>query len=77
MSDSDNLEIMIDRDECIGDGACVNDAPNTFDMDDDQKAVVKTQPWDDKATVLEAAGNCPVECIKIKDKTTGAQLCPK
>ena len=77
MSDSENLEIAIDRDECIGDGACVNDAPGTFDLDDEQKAVLKDQPWDDKATVLEAAVNCPVECIKIKNKATGEQLFPK
>jgi ferredoxin len=77
MGDADNLEIIVERDECIGDGACVADAPETFDLDDEQKAIVKPGPWDAKDAILEAAGNCPVECIKVKDKKTGQQICPK
>ncbi len=33
-------KIVIDRDECIGDGLCCGEAPATFAMDDEDKAVV-------------------------------------
>ncbi len=77
MGDADNLEIIVDRDECIGDGACVSDAPETFEMDDEDKAIVKSPVSDDKETILEAARNCPVDAIIIKDKATGEQLYPE
>ena len=35
MADIDKLKIAIDRDECIGDGLCVNEAPETFELDDE------------------------------------------
>ncbi len=34
----DKLKISIDCDECIGDGACEAEAPETFFMDDDSIA---------------------------------------
>ena len=40
MADIDKLKINIDRDECIGDGLCANEAPETFEMDDESKAVL-------------------------------------
>ncbi|HNQ24471.1 MAG TPA: ferredoxin [Phycisphaerae bacterium] len=77
MGDIDKLEVSIDRDECIGDGACCGDAPETFEMDDEDKAVVKKGSTDDRDTILEAARNCPVDAIKVKDKATGKMLYPE
>lgn len=77
MADGDKLEIIIDRDECIGDGACCSDAPGTFEMDDENIAILKT-PWtDDREAILEAARNCPTEAITVKDTATGEQLFPE
>lgn len=77
MGEADKLEITVDRDTCIGDGMCCNDAPETFEMDDDQIAVVKEPPGDTPDSIVEAARNCPVEAIKIVDTGTGKQLYPE
>jgi ferredoxin len=77
MGDADNLKICVDRDTCIGDGLCCDDAPETFELDDEQKAVVKNPPGDTKDAIIEAASNCPVDAIKVEDKKTGKQLWPE
>ncbi len=77
MADADKLKITIDRDTCIGDGLCCNDAPETFEMDDDQIAILKTPAGDDRETIIEAASNCPVESIKVEDTETGEVLYPE
>ena len=71
------LKIVVNQDECIGDGLCAQDAPNTFEMNDDDKAVVKDPPGDDEETIIEAAKSCPVDAITITDEETGEQLCPE
>ena len=77
MGNSDKLKITVDREACIGDGACVNDAPDTFEMDDDDIAILK-EPWgDDRDTVLEAAQNCPTDAIKVEDTESGEVLYPE
>ncbi len=77
MGDAKDLKITVDRDTCIGDGLCCNDAPETFEMDNDQIAVVKNPVGDDVDTIVEAARNCPVEAIKVVDTKTGKQLFPE
>jgi ferredoxin len=71
------LKITIDREACIGDGACCNDAPETFEMDDDDIAIVKEPSGDDRDTIIEAAKNCPTDAIKIVDAATGKTLYPE
>ena len=77
MGDADNLKITVDRETCIGDGLCCDEAPDTFEMDDDQKACVKKPVTDGKEAILGAAGNCPVDAIKVEDAKTGKVLYPK
>ncbi len=77
MGDIEKLKITIDRDECIGDSLCCNEAPETFEMDDEDKAVVLETSTDDRDTILEAARSCPVDAITIEDKSTGEKLCPE
>ena len=77
MADIAKLKITIDRDECIGDGLCADDAPATFEMDDDEKAVVLESSTDPRESIIEAGRNCPVDCIFIEDKDTGEKLCPE
>jgi ferredoxin len=77
MGNTDKLEITVDRNTCIGDGMCCNDAPETFEMDDEQIAIVKKPPGDAPDSIVEAARNCPVEAIKIVDTGTGKQLYPE
>ena len=77
MADVDKLKITIDREECIGDGACADEAPATFELDDDDKAVVLENSTDDREAILEACRSCPTDCITIEDKDTGEKLCPE
>lgn len=77
MGNADNLKITVDREACIGDAACCSDAPDTFEMDDDDIAVVKDPVGDDRDTILEAAENCPTDAIKIEDAESGEVLYPK
>jgi len=72
-----NLEIVIDQDECIGCSACVSEAPETFDMNDDNKAFVKEPPHDELEFVMAAAEACPIEAIVVTDKVEGKQLHPQ
>ncbi len=71
-----DLEITVDVDECIGCGACVTEAPETFDMNDEDKAFVKEPPHDEQDMILAGAEACPTDSIKVVDKATGEVLYP-
>lgn len=77
MGDIDKLKIIIDRDECIGDGLCVNEAPETFELDDEDKAVLLEGSSESRDTILEAARSCPTDAITVEDKDTGEKLYPE
>jgi ferredoxin len=70
-------KIEIDRDTCIGDQLCVNEAPNTFELDDEDIAVVTNPEGDDADTVLNAAKSCPVDAIILYDADTGEKVWPE
>jgi len=76
MSDIEKLSVCIDREECIGDGICVNEAPETFDLDDEAKAFVKSGSIDEREAILDAAKMCPLDIICVKDTETGETLYP-
>jgi ferredoxin len=77
MADIDKLKVEIDRDGCIGDGACCSDAPETFEMDDEDKAILKDGSTDSRDAIIEAAENCPTDAIIITDKETGEKIYPE
>jgi ferredoxin len=77
VADIDKLKITVDRDECIGDGLCCNEAPETFELDDEEKAVVKEDSTESREVILEAGKSCPTDAITIEDKDTGEKLCPE
>ena len=58
------VKISIDKEKCIGCGACAAVCEKTFEMKDN-KASVKKQP---KSVTCEkdAADSCPVQAINIK-----------
>jgi ferredoxin len=65
LSPANRIEVTVDRALCIGSGDCVDTAPDVFQLDDEDKAVVVDPdgaPLDD---VLDAAGNCPVSAIFV------------
>jgi ferredoxin len=69
--------IKIDRELCIGDGACCGEAPNTFEMDGDNIAAVKDPNGHTDEEILQAAQVCPVDAIILTDAATGEKVWPK
>jgi ferredoxin len=70
-------EAAVDPDLCTGAQMCVSVAPHAFTFDTEEfhsRAEVGAFPDDD--AVREAAENCPVEAITLRDADTGVQLFP-
>ena len=57
----------VDKDMCIGCGACTGICPTVFALDDEGKAVsqVEEVSADDEASAEEAAASCPVSAITV------------
>ncbi len=74
------LRVRVDQDLCTGDGLCVQYAPEVFEFDVDGLAYVKDDSGDLQMTpgatveipahlrleVIDAAQECPGECIHIQ-----------
>ena len=73
---TEGLVIEIDRELCYGFGDCVASAPNVFELDDDEKAIVIDPNGAGRDDLLEAAANCPVNAITIIDSATGETVYP-
>lgn len=55
----------INKDKCIGCGACVGTCDEIFDFDNDNLATVKNQPTEENLDLAnEALENCPTEAIE-------------
>ena len=70
-----DLEIRIHRPTCISAATCVVYAPNTFDLDEENIAIIKEGEWDKIKKIIAAAQSCPVLAIEIYDK--GEKIYPK
>lgn len=70
-------KVYVDRNLCIGAASCVAIAPNTFALDDDQKAVLLESADNETIeTIILAAQSCPVQAIIVEDEK-GQRVCPK
>lgn len=58
------MKVSIDKEACIGCGACEALCPKVFVMKDN-KAVAKKKETNDKCT-KDAADSCPTNAIKLK-----------
>ncbi|MBI4080594.1 MAG: ferredoxin [Candidatus Levybacteria bacterium] len=71
-------KVKVDRTLCIGAASCVAVAPNTFDLDNEGKAVIKKKDGtttsdfvryediaDDETNIMNASKSCPVNAIII------------
>ncbi|MEB3980017.1 ferredoxin [Mycobacterium sp. 663a-19] len=63
------MRVVVDRDRCEGNAYCVRIAPEVFELDDDEYAVVTTDPVpvDQEALVLQAIIDCPRAALSRKD----------
>jgi ferredoxin len=80
--------VWIDQDLCTGDGICVQEARNVFELDIDGLAYVKNAddelltapaaqsdvPADTFAAVVEAARKCPGACIHVVRASDGVEV---
>jgi len=65
--DKDDWSVFVDKDLCIGAGVCTAIAAQTFELDEEGKAVIlKGIDQDDKEAILDSAKACPVAAIIIK-----------
>ena len=69
-------KITILRKACIGAASCVAVSPGVFEMDSDNKAIVKAAADDLPENILLAAQSCPTKAIVIVDTETGQQIWP-
>jgi ferredoxin len=65
LSPKNRIYVEVDRGLCIGSGDCVDTAPDVFQLDDEEKAVVVDPDGAHVEDVVEAAGNCPVSAITV------------
>jgi ferredoxin len=69
LSPKNRIHIEVDRSLCIGSGDCVDTAPDVFQLDSEDKAVVVDPDGGPVEDVVEAAGNCPVSAIFVIGET--------
>jgi ferredoxin len=65
LSPVNRIQVTVDRALCIGSGDCVDTAPDVFQLDDEDKAVVVDPDGAPVDDVVEAARNCPVSAIFV------------
>ncbi len=68
-------KVYVDRDLCIGAASCVAVAPGVFELDGENKAVVRDPKGEDDETILLAAQSCPTKAIIVYDEE-GNQIYP-
>jgi ferredoxin len=59
------VRVIVDHDRCEGNAVCLGIAPDIFDLDDDDYAVVKTDPVpsDQEELAEQAIAECP--CVAL------------
>ena len=70
------LRVVIDRDQCVGFGDCVREAPEGFELDDATVAVFANPEAVERERLLRACDACPVDAITVYDET-GKQIVPR
>ena len=61
------LSIKVDRERCMGSGNCAFHAPNTFDLDDEMKAIVVDASGDSEDKIRLAVDGCPTLALSIDE----------
>lgn len=63
------MRVVVDRDRCEGNAICVGIAPQLFQLDEDEYAVVTADPIpaDQEALAEQAVADCPRAALKRLD----------
>lgn len=70
-------KVTVIRNLCISAASCVAVSPNVFELDPENKAVIKEGATDELANILLAAQTCPTKAIVVVDTETGKQVWPE
>jgi ferredoxin len=74
---SERYEVEVRPDVCTATQMCVSIDPDTFEFDGEAGVSrPRRSPVEATETVMDAAENCPVEAIVIRDAESGEQLFP-
>ena len=61
-------KVVIDSDECVACGTCVEICPDVFKMDDsDDFAHVVLESGGPEDLIQEAIDSCPTQCISLEE----------
>jgi ferredoxin len=65
----DAVRVIVDRDRCEGNAVCMGIAPDVFELDDEDYAVVQTDPIppDREQLAEQAIAECPRAALKRED----------
>ncbi|GEM_PF-467393 len=69
--------VKIDQAKCISSASCVSIAPDTFQLNNQQKSEVRAQEADSDDLKLQAAQACPAGAITIIDRETKQVVWPE
>jgi ferredoxin len=63
------VRVIVDRDRCEGNAVCLAIAPDIFELDDEDYAVVKSDPVpaDQEDLAEQAIAECPRAALKRED----------
>ena len=63
------MKVKVNRDSCIGCGACAAICDQVFEIDDEGLSTVKKEEVDDdkKQEVQDAADSCPTGAIEVEE----------
>jgi ferredoxin len=65
MSEETVFRIEINRELCMGSGVCSAYASNTFEVDDETKAIVVNSAGNGPGEIEAAAEGCPTGAIRL------------
>jgi ferredoxin len=59
------MRVTVDRELCVGSGACEMLAPDVFEVDDDGTVHVLQEEPEDEDAVRQAAQQCPTGALSL------------
>ena len=68
-------KVQVVRDLCIGAASCIAFSPDSFELDEEKKAIIHEDSTDEENIVM-AAQSCPTKAIIVEDTETGQQVWP-
>ena len=75
-ADQNIARIEVDRELCIGAATCVTLLPEVFELDAENKAIVRPAPGAKYEDILNAAKSCPVLAIYLYNQQ-GQRIYPE